>query len=383
MNLRSWTIARRHAPWLTICAVLVTMGAVAAESKKPVAPAPGPLILEDVPQPLSSRQPRTEDQRDHMEAVALFAAGRMHERREEDADALRCYQRALRYDPQSSTIARAIVPVAVRLKRYGEAVRYVLKAVELEDADPLLLRRLGVYLSEENDWPRAVALYEKALAARGKGKETATDVLLRMELGRLYQVTGKYQPAADNLARVLYAIDHPEEFAIDEQFSKALLGEAGSTYRLMGECFLAASRPQEARAVFEKMNRLTPNKALWQFNLARVDAKTGKPAEALTALETALAEHLHDEGMAPYETLADVLGSLGRKTNCSTGWKSSALPSRTTRRWAIIWPANIERPASSTRPKRCTSPCSKTGRRWPATAAWWTSIGRPNVSTPS
>jgi len=307
-------IARCHAPWLTIGALLVTIGAVtAAESKKPVAPAPGPLIIEDVPQPLGSPQPQTEDQRDHREAVAMFAAGRMHERREEDVDALRCYQRALRYDPQSPTVARAIIPVAVRLKRYGEAVRYVLKAVELGDADPLLLRRLGVYLSEENDWSRAVALYEKALAARGKGKETATDVLLRMELGRLYQFTGKYQPAADHFARVLYAIDHPDEFAIDEQFSKALLGEAGPTYRLMGECFLAAGRPAEARAVFEKANRLAPNKALWQFNLARVDAKTGKPAEALTALEAALAEHLHDEGMAPYETLADVLGSLGKK----------------------------------------------------------------------
>ena len=64
--------------------------------------------------------------------------------------------------------------------------------IELTDAEPLLLRRLAVYLSEENDWGRAVALYEKALAARGQGKETATDVLLRMELGRIYHFNEKY-----------------------------------------------------------------------------------------------------------------------------------------------------------------------------------------------
>jgi tetratricopeptide (TPR) repeat protein len=288
-------------------------GLSAAASKKPAVTGPGPLILEDVPQPMTARQPRTESQREHLEALALFAAGRMHERREEYADALRCYQRALRYDPQSAAIARAITPVAVRLKRYSEAVRYALKVVELEDADPLLLRRLGVFLSEENDWARAVALYEKALAARGKGKETATDILLRMELGRIYQFTEKYPQAADNFARVLHAIEHPDEFAIDEPFGKALLGDAAVTYQLMGDCFLAAGRPQEARVVFEKANRLKPNKALWQFHLARVQAKSGKPAEALTALEAAFAEHLHDEGTTPYETLADVLGSLGRK----------------------------------------------------------------------
>jgi tetratricopeptide (TPR) repeat protein len=312
MKSLSWTIA---SLLISLCTVTAALGgASAVEAKKPAAKGPGPLILDDVPQPMTARRPRTESDRQHVEALALFAAGRMHERREEFAEALRCYQRALRYDQQSAAVARAIIPVAVRLKRYSEAVRYALKVVELEDADPLLLRRLGVFLSEENDWPRAVALYEKALAARGKGKETATDILLRMELGRIYQFTEKYPKAADNFARVLHAIDHPDEFAIDEQFGKALLGDAGVTYQLMGDCFLAAGRPQEAQVVFEKANRLKPDKALWQFHLARVLAKSGKPAEALAALEAAFAAHLSQENMTPYETLADVLASLGRKS---------------------------------------------------------------------
>ena len=286
----------------------------AAESKTPPAsPVPAPLILDDAPQPLTPPQPRTEAQRDHLEAIALFAAGRMHQRREEYADALRCYQRALRYDPQSSTIARAILPAAIRLKRYSEAVRYALKVVELEQSDPLLLRRLGVYLTEEGDWARAVALYEKALAARGKGKETAADILLRMEMGRLCHLAEKHQQAAECFARVVYAIDHPDEFAMDPALTKVLLGEPGPTYQLMGECFLAADRPQEALAVFEKADRVAPDKALRQFNLARVYAKTGKPADALSALEACFAEHLTDQGLAPYETLADVLNGLGHK----------------------------------------------------------------------
>lgn len=295
----------------TVLAIAVG-AAAAAESKKPDSPAPGPLIVDDAPQPLAP-QPQTEAQRDHLEALAQFAAGTMHERREEYADALRCYQRAFRSDPKSATIVRAIIPVAVRLQRYSEAIRYALKAAQLEDADPVLLRRLGAYLTEEGDWARALTLYEKALAARGKGTETASDILLRMEMARLYCLTDKHKQAAECFARALYAIDHPDQFALDQQLVKALLAEPAVTYRLMGECFLAADRPQEALTVFNKAEQIAPQPALQQYNLARVYAKTGKPAEALSALEACFAGQFAEDGAAPYETLADVLGTLGRK----------------------------------------------------------------------
>jgi tetratricopeptide (TPR) repeat protein len=134
-----------------------------------------------------------------------------------------------------------------------------------------------------------------------------------MEMGRLYHLTEKYKQAADCFARVLYAIDHADEFAIDKNLKKVLLGEPAPTYQLIGECFLEADRPQEALSVFEKADKTSPDKALRQFNLARVYAKTNKPAEALAALEAAFAEHLGGEGATPYETLAAVLDRLGKK----------------------------------------------------------------------
>jgi tetratricopeptide (TPR) repeat protein len=297
---------------LTICCSAAASAAPAAPAKKAAAVAP-PQIFEDVPQPLADRRPPTGAERDHLQGLALFAVGRTHERREQYADALRCYQRALRYDQQAAAVDWAIVRVAFHLKRYDEAARYALLPIELKDAEPLLFRRLAVHVSEENDWTRAVALYEKALAAGGQHQETATDILLRMELGRIYHFTEKYPQAAANFARVLAALDHPDKFGIDEAFAKALLGDAAATYQTMGDCFLAAGRPPEARAAFEKAARLKPDKALGQFCLARVLAKSGKPAEALQALEAAFAERLHDEGTAPYEALAEVLAALGKK----------------------------------------------------------------------
>jgi tetratricopeptide (TPR) repeat protein len=273
----------------------------------------GPLILDDVPRPLRRKTPRTEQEQDRLEAMSLFAAGRSLEHRGDEAEALRLYERALRWDPQAAEIVRSIIPLAFHLKRHAEAVRYALKAVEIEEADPVLLRRLAAYLTEEGDWKQAVKLYQRALSAREGAKQTAADILVQMEMGRLYHLAEQYAKAADCFARVLSALDHPEEFALEERVRKVLLGEPGPTYNLCGESFLLADRPKEALAAFEKAHQLAPNKGLLQLNRAQVYARTGRPEEALAALEACFAEKLASEGIAPYELLAEVLEKLGKK----------------------------------------------------------------------
>ncbi|MCD4728003.1 MAG: tetratricopeptide repeat protein, partial [Pirellulales bacterium] len=317
-------------PLLCLC---LTISAAAS-------PAPAPLVFDDAPELLAPRRPRTEADRDHIEALALWATGRTHQQNKEYAKALRCYQRALRFDPRSPEIVQAIIPVADRLNRHAIAARYALIDVELKDADPMLLRRLAVFLAGKGDWTSAAALYEKAVAVRKNAKQSAADVFLRMEMGRLYLLMEKYEQAAECFAHVVNAVEHPDEFALDAQLSKALLDDPGRTYQLMGECFLAADRPEDARAAFRKAEEHSINSATRQCNLARVNAQTDKPAEALEAMEACFAEkgdrsdlpqsgpkagtmlawssHKSDlspsgQGTAPYETLADVLEKLGKK----------------------------------------------------------------------
>ena len=272
----------------------------------------GPLFLEDPPALLQPEHPRTEADRDRIEAISLFAAGRMLQRQQKNAEALRLYQRALRCDPNAATVARAIVPLAFRLQRHAVAVRYALKAAELDRPDPLLLRRLGGYLTGQGDWTRAVQLYEKALAARAGTDETAADILLRMEMGRLYHLVESYDKAAECFCRVLHALNHPDEFALDDELKKVLLGEPGPAYNLFGECFLKSGRIDEATAAFRKSHEIAPNNGLLELNLARIDVKCDKPAEALKHLQACFKEKITDEGIAPYKLLADVLEKLGR-----------------------------------------------------------------------
>jgi tetratricopeptide (TPR) repeat protein len=309
----SISLILRLSSLVLFLALLLTASAASAAGPEPPPSIPGPLVLDDAPQPLPPGQARTEADRDRVEAVALFAVGRACQQRQKYRDALRSYQRALRCDPQSATIVRAIIPVAIFLGRESEAARYALKLIDLDGIDPSLLANLAISLTKEHDWTGAAALYEKTIAAHANAKPAAVDVALWLELGRTYYMAEKYPQAAESFARVVAALDHPEQFAGGEPLAKALFDNPDVAYQLMGECFLSADRPKDAQAVFEKIKDAGSAKAVRQFNLARVYLKAGKPAEALAAIEACFAGHIADAGMDPYETLADVLAKLNKK----------------------------------------------------------------------
>ncbi len=313
-------------PWilLTLATLLVATAAApfAARAGGNMPPAdrqPAPLVLEDTPQPLVPKHPRSEADRDRLEALSLFAAARMLQKQQKFPESLRLYQRAFQSDPEALEVGWTIVSLAIHLKRYSEAVRYVLKVVELDDPDPKLLKRMAAGLAEAGDLADAVKLYEKALTAptsseAASQRETAQ---LRWEIGRLYFLLGEQAKAAEHLAHVAEALERPEQFGLDESAKTALLGKPEATYRLFGECFLGADRPDEAKRAFEKAHQAVPNESLLQFHLARIHTKRNESAQALQTLEAAIAAglknaDLKDEGTAPFELLEQLLGDSGR-----------------------------------------------------------------------
>jgi tetratricopeptide (TPR) repeat protein len=92
--------------------------------------------------------------------MALFGTGRVLERRQQYAKALRCYERALRLDPHAGTVLASVLRMALRLNRMAEADRYALDAAHVETDDVLLLSRLGLRLAEQGQWQPAAAAYE-------------------------------------------------------------------------------------------------------------------------------------------------------------------------------------------------------------------------------
>jgi tetratricopeptide (TPR) repeat protein len=291
---------------------LLAGSAEASPSQASPSQPPAPLELNDRPEPLRPKQVRSEAEQDRLEALSLFGAGRMKEQRQDFAGALRSYQRAVRFDPRALPILREIVPLAYNLNRHQVAVQYALKVVELDPSDPILLRQLGLYLTEEGDVDRALRLYEKALAAADREKPRPGDILLRCEAGRLYFLSGKFKEAADAFAAVRTALERPKDFGLDEKTQKLILGEADRTYDLFGDGFLEAGRIPDAVAMFRKADEAAPSQGVLAYNLARVDLKESKPAEALKRLQVYFDAHLDTRGTEPYSLLAKALDALKR-----------------------------------------------------------------------
>lgn len=310
------------AALFTVC-VLSSGRAVAApgaEGAAPVSPAgvakapnaERAADLEDSPQPLLPKRPRSEAETDRVQALALFAAGRMAEQKQDYPAALRLYQRALRSDPSSLPVLREIVPLAFNLNRHGEAVRYALMVVEKEPTDPVLLRRLALYLTEEGDFERALKLYEKAATLQATAKPSAATVALWLEMGRVFYAMQKPDRAAEEFAKVVQALDKPAEYGLDEAQIKTILGKPELTWQLIAESFLDAGRTAEAAAAFEKVNAAKKGVNQLAFNLARVELKKKDPAAALVLLQKYFDAHQSSEGTGPYQALAEALEQQGK-----------------------------------------------------------------------
>ncbi|MEX2140714.1 MAG: tetratricopeptide repeat protein [Pirellulales bacterium] len=269
--------------------------------------AAGPIELDDVPAPLNQDEPRSEAHRDRLDAVSMFAAGRMLEQRQELPQALRRYQRAFRLDPTAEPVLREIVPLAFNLGREEEAVRYATKLAELDASDPMLLRRLGIVLTEQRQFKDALALYEKVRKLEAGKPKSAGQVMLHLEMGRLYLLTEQYDKAAELFAFVSKSLDAPDDYGLTPVVLKSLIGDKGELHELMAAGFLETGNVDEAARSFSRLEKLSSNKAVAAYNQARIAAQAGRHDEALARLEDYFAARESSKAAAPYELFAKLL----------------------------------------------------------------------------
>lgn len=272
-------------------------------------------IFDGLPEKLTPKNPPTQAERDQLEAITLFSAARMHQQRQDLPEALRLYQRALRYDPDALPVLEQIVTLAFELERTSEAIRYALMAAELQPGRPELLRQLGLHLFGNDDVDGAVRLYEKALALPQLKESSSGRIQLLAEIGQMYSDLNQHEDAAEAYASVQEFLELPAEDEAGERFHDSLLkrfGGAEVAYRQFAEAYLAAERYDEAVDAFEKSNIAEPNRAQLAYNLARVQLRRGEADKALDSLQSYFDEKASDLGQAPYELLAEIFAEQDR-----------------------------------------------------------------------
>ena len=156
------------------------------------------------------------------------------------------------------------------------------------------------------------------LGARGDERETTPDVVLHMELGRLYQLVEKYAKSADHFARVVYALDHEEEFKLDAKTKQALLSPPAPTYLLFAESFLRAGRAKKRWPPSKRPTGWRPQGAAG-LSPGGSRSRDGKADAALANLQLYFDLRRTVAGLAPYRLLREILKRQG---------KSDELPER-------------------------------------------------------
>ncbi|HVX13998.1 MAG TPA: tetratricopeptide repeat protein [Pirellulales bacterium] len=274
------------------------------------------LDVEDAAEPFVPARPRSEEDDDRIEALSLFAAGRIAEQEDHMLEALRRYERAVRFDPSSQTARRQAVVTAIRLSRWNEALRYAAKG-DLGIDEAGVLWELAGHFAQNEQYAEALDFYRAARALQPEHRSTAY-VILSLDVGRMAYLNRNYAEASDAFAEVIKALEHPEQYGLDERVYKGLLaGKEGATslaqlYLLFAEAFLSAERFDEAVAALDKANKVTPDAAVHAFRLARVEDAKKEPAKALALLQKYFDAKAMSEGLVPYQLLVKLLGDLGR-----------------------------------------------------------------------
>ena len=277
------------------------------------------------PLPLKPVVQRSDEDEEKLRAAALVMEARILERRDELATALRKYQRAWRLDEEAHVLLKQIVPLALHLGRVEEATRYALLLTKSDLEDPFLAERLAMLMADQLEYDRSLQLYQHVLQLRVNEPETRDPIGLHFEMGRLYFLTDKHEQAAQSFHVVLDALEDPARHKLSDEVRDAILSDPALAWNLFAESFLEAGDYEGARKMFRRTGEAKETDDGWlEFQLARVDYRAGKYADARRRLETYVAQKLKLGGRTPYELLQSVMEKATTPTSADKQLEESA-----------------------------------------------------------
>lgn len=279
----------------------------------PVAAQPAELSFDEPLVELSPLVPRTEQDDQRAASAALYAASRLHQQRQEHQAALRRLQRAWRNAPENRALLSEIVQLALEVRRMDEAVRFATLGERHPALDPIVLRRLALHASSRQQLRPALQLYERALLASdtaADGDLELGDALLYFDMGRIAFLLGDYQKASDCLARIQHLLEDPRRMSDNATLQKMLVAQTERTYLLLAESYWASGRYEQAAEAYRKANEASPDDALLEYRLARIDARQGRDEQAFQRLEHYLEAAAERPERQALELLAELYGRL-------------------------------------------------------------------------
>jgi tetratricopeptide (TPR) repeat protein len=268
--------------------------------------------LQEIDEPLTlfvPKTPRTQADVEAIEAFTWLAVGQVFEQRSDLKSAVDAYKKGLKHNPNSLTLVTKLMELSLALGMDDDGILYANRVMELNPTDIRSLRMVGKILAPD-DPARAIELFERAIKSPVMNKESPMYVTLMLDLGLLYQDSKRMPEAAECLAVVFDAMQHPEKYKLDNDVRKELQTNRDIDVERLGQVFLNAGKPELALQAFQKATR--GSKGSHAYNLAQVYQQTKQPEKALAELQTYFDAQRQAKGRAAYELLAIILKDLGK-----------------------------------------------------------------------
>jgi tetratricopeptide (TPR) repeat protein len=285
-------MSRSFRPWLPLAVLLAAS----------TAPGQSPL------------RPPTRPELDHREAQRLYARALVQERDNRLIEAIESLERALRLDPDSALLHRAIVPLYLAVDRSDDALQECRKALDLEPGDYETWYLFARQLKAQNQTQDAVAALRRAAACPGLKDRPDLRLQVHFDLGVLYENAQQFDRAEAAFAEVADLLDRGEALVGEDAGAgpEDRAAQAAETYERLGRVCVRARHFDRAVAAYRKAQEKDPQRRQRLcYNLADVHAGQGNLAEALKCLEEYL--RTQPQGTEAYDLEIDLLRRLGRQ----------------------------------------------------------------------
>ena len=217
-------------------------------------PAPIP-VAEQLRDPALRQLPQrksNEEQDRRTRSLTHFGHARLLDRRAQLSAAVREYQCAWVWNPNSKQILDELIPLCFRNEQHAVGYRYA--RICLERGWDTVAPLPGIALSavlEANSEP-SWDVY--GVAIKAAQEQQSDDALLRLHYDRLRlaYLDKSYQVALPSAKFLLKALSEPKQFDVDETTKEELWSDAAVNYSLMGEVFFQTDHLELAEQAFQR-----------------------------------------------------------------------------------------------------------------------------------
>lgn len=264
--------------------------------------------------PYEPIEPRTEKDKQRLDATAHYMNGLVLEKRGNYQEAMQEYRKALAADPEAVEVYRSTILLAIRFNQINQAQMLLAEALKRAPDDFQFLRLLGAIRQDARQIPQAIEAFEKAVNSPEVDKSSQDYVLLMMQLGLLYRTAEETEKAADAYQVIFEAVQNPDRFRLSDQAISLIESNEELSYERIGSVFLEAKRFDSAMKAFElaQQNPRLKTEEIRFFKAQILEAQE-KYEQALVELQPYLDKHLQSQGVAPYRLLVEIMKGLDRE----------------------------------------------------------------------